>query len=374
VQNITTVGGRTVIPGDATTFADTVQLAANVGFTVLTDNWSPTDTFGGATWCSDFGLGGNTMYADTNNIMHPWRPDYLNRNVCAHNPAARVVYVDHAIPDWLRASPPPLSDANFDVLKPWFEAALQHLDGEQVNAWGFVSHQVEYDYPGTWTVSPDALAALDRFLTYIDSFVAQGNVRYATARDIAERFVQWEGSQTPTPSVTPTPTPTPTPAVSTWLISGKKLWMSDKPKIVVLSADPSITSPGPDDPAAPTLGGGLLEVVNPATGESDAFPLPAANWKGTGSPAGSRGYTYTDSRQTAGPCKSVKIWNGKRLSARCHGAQIAFSLDEASQSSLGVKLTLGNGDRYCMLFGGTIVKDEPGLFKAKDAPAPAACP
>ena len=193
VQNITTIGGRTAIPGNATTFADGVQLAADVGFTVKTDNWSPTDTFGGATWCTDFGLGGNTMYTATNNIIHPWRPDYINRDVCAHNPAGQVVYVDHAIPNWLQGLRP-LTDAQFDVLKPWFEAALQNVDSQQVNAWGFVSHQVEYDYPGTWTVSEDAIAALGRFLTYVDGFVAQGNVRYATARDIATRFVQWEST------------------------------------------------------------------------------------------------------------------------------------------------------------------------------------
>jgi hypothetical protein len=194
VQNVTTIGGRIAIPGNAGTFADTVQLAAQVGFTVKTDNWSPTDTFGGATWCSDFGLGGNTMYTATNNIMHPWRPDYTNRDVCAHNPAGQVIYVDHAIPDWLHAAPPPLSDTNFNVLRPWFEASLQYLHADQVNAWGFVSHQVEYQYPGTWTVSEEALAALDRFLTYIDGFVAQGGVRYATARDIAARFVEWENA------------------------------------------------------------------------------------------------------------------------------------------------------------------------------------
>lgn len=189
VQNITTVGGRTVIPGDATTFGDTVELAANVGFTVLTDNWSPTDTFGGADWCSDFGLGGNTMYNETNNIMHPWRPDYSD--ICAHNPAGQVVYVDHAIPDWfIPPNPNPVGDANFNILKPWFEASLQYVDTQQVNAWGFVSHQTEYNYPGTWTVSEDSVAALDRFLTYVDGFVAQGSVRYATARGIAAQLVE----------------------------------------------------------------------------------------------------------------------------------------------------------------------------------------
>jgi len=28
---------------------------------------------------------------------------------------------------------------------------------------------------------------------------------------------------------------------------------------------------------------------------------------------------------------------------------------------------------YCLEFGGTIVKDQPGQFKAKNAPAPSSC-
>lgn len=362
VQNITTVGGRTGIPGNATTFADTVQLAGSVGFTVLTDNWSPTDTFGGATWCSAFGLGGNTAYAATNNLMHPWRPDHLNRDICAHNALGGVVYVDHAIPAWLSASPPPLSDANFNALHPWFEAALLNLDSQQVNEWGFVSHQTEYNSPGSWALSPDSLAALGGFLTYIDGFVAQGKVRYATAREIADRFRLWE-SQLP-------------PGASTQRLSGKSLTVRDKTtrSMAVTSADPSISSPAPDAADAPTLGGASVELVNPASGETDTFLLPAAYWKGLGNPAGSRGYRYADARSLAGPCRTVRITNGKQLYARCQGTGITFTLDEISQSSLAVRLMLGSGDRYCMSFGGTIVDDKAGTFRARNAPAPAVCP
>ncbi len=168
-------------------------------------------------------------------------------------------------------------------------------------------------------------------------------------------------------------------AVSTWLISGKKLRVSDKStpserSLVVQSTDVNIVGAAPDDVDAPTASGGFLEIFNPATGEMDAFPLPAAKWKGSGTPAGSRGYRYSDSRRTAGPCKSVRISNGKRLEARCSGAQISFSLGETSQGSLAVKLALGNGDRYCLSFGGTIVKDTAGVFEAKNAGPPDACP
>jgi len=169
-------------------------------------------------------------------------------------------------------------------------------------------------------------------------------------------------------------------AVSTSFLSGKKLSVSDrsgdpaKRKIAVKSTDPSIGSTPADHPSAPTVSGGFLEIINPVTGETDAFSLPAARWTGDGTPAGSRGYTYRDTGLVAGPCKKIRIANGKHLQASCKGAQIGFSLDEPSQGSLGITLTLGAGNRYCMSFGGMILRDEPNRFTAKDAPAPAACP
>ena len=169
-------------------------------------------------------------------------------------------------------------------------------------------------------------------------------------------------------------------AVSTWLMSGKKLSVTDrsgdptKRRLSLTSGDVSLTAVPVEDPGAPTSTGGFLDVINTVTGETDGFPLPAANWVGLGVPSGSAGYRYRDSRRTAGSCTTVWIKNGKRLSARCQGSGIDLSLDEASQGSLALRLTLGNGDRYCMSFGGTVTKDEPGTFKARDAPAPSACP
>ena len=49
-----------------------------------------------------------------------------------------------------------------------------------------------------------------------------------------------------------------------------------------------------------------------------------------------------------------------------------ITLNEPSQGSIGFVLTLG-ATRYCSTFGGTVARDEPGMFRAKNAPAPAAC-
>ena len=58
----------------------------------------------------------------------------------------------------------------------------------RVAAWGLVSHINEYAVGshGENPPHPGALAALDRFLDYVDSKVAEGWVIYATANEIAD--------------------------------------------------------------------------------------------------------------------------------------------------------------------------------------------
>ena len=71
--------------------------------------------------------------------------------------------------------------------------------------------------------------------------------------------------------------------------------------------------------------------------------------------------------------------SGKLLLATCVGAGLGFSLDEPTQGSLDVRLTIGTACEYCMHFGGTVRKDQPtsgaslGFFDAADGPPPS-CP
>jgi hypothetical protein len=54
---------------------------------------------------------------------------------------------------------------------------------------------------------------------------------------------------------------------------------------------------------------------------------------------------------------------------------IEFSLDEASQGGLGVRLVMGpDALRRCLLFGGSVQRDTRGSFIAVKSPPPAACP
>jgi hypothetical protein len=146
--------------------------------------------------------------------------------------------------------------------------------------------------------------------------------------------------------------------------------------LAVRSRDQGLFVADPGGAGDPTLSGGDLELINPTTGETATFDLPAANWEELPG-----GYRYRDRSREAGPCRTVVLKRDRVLTASCKGAQIGFSLDEPSQGTLGVKLTTGSDSvRYCMEFGGTIVKDTPaaagrtGSFKAKKAPVPTACP
>ena len=62
------------------------------------------------------------------------------------------------------------------------------------------------------------------------------------------------------------------------------------------------------------------------------------------------------------PVRSVLIRPGKRLVIRARTP--GFSLDEPSQQSIGVTLTMGSL-RYCSLAGGRIQRDEPGRFRTR---------
>jgi hypothetical protein len=169
-------------------------------------------------------------------------------------------------------------------------------------------------------------------------------------------------------------------------LAGRKLLVRDKSlkpevrRIVVISNDGgNISAPAPGSSGDPTLGGGLLRIVNPTTGKSDSFTLPSFHWRGNGQPAGSTGYTYKD---RDGPCRYARLIAGRILRAVCKGSGIRFSLDEPSQGGLSATLALGAGEElvYCMHFGGTVRRDvgissaRAGRFHAINSPPPTSCP
>jgi hypothetical protein len=174
-----------------------IQASLDLGMTTGTTNLSP----GGgrnpfAELCSDqIGLD-NDMWSRSGNLMFPWRPDVLHQDVCAHNDEGPLIFVDHVSIEWIKLPgqegvPDVLTDQNFTQLRNWFNGALQYMQEEKpqrIAVWGFVTHITEFaigskaEYP----LDPEALAALDHFLAYVDSKRMEGKIVYATVSEIAD--------------------------------------------------------------------------------------------------------------------------------------------------------------------------------------------
>ncbi|MBS1251249.1 MAG: hypothetical protein MAG451_00280 [Anaerolineales bacterium] len=82
---------------------------------------------------------------------------------------------------------------------------MEENQPERIAAWGFVTHINEYAVGSQGESPPDpaALAALARFLDYVDTKVAEGRIVYATAGEIADLAFPDGGPGTPTPTPTP---------------------------------------------------------------------------------------------------------------------------------------------------------------------------
>lgn len=132
------------------------------------------------------------------------------------------------------------------------------------------------------------------------------------------------------------------------------------------------TAGGPSDP---TIVGATLDLHNPESGELESATLAAGQWTAKPSPTG--GITHRFKGSKTDPCQKVTVSNGK-IEATCKGAGLGFTLDEATQGTLALRLRTGTVS-YCANFGGTVQRDSgtlgagKGSFKAKDAPAPASC-
>jgi len=164
-------------------------------------------------------------------------------------------------------------------------------------------------------------------------------------------------------------------------VAGAKLLMRDsadtrRRSIALQLVDPRIGEAIVDPAAA----GATLQIFNSGTGEAVCLALPNAG--GAWRQVGAGGWRYRDAAALSGPCK-VAVLKGDRLTLKCNGKRqpIQYSLDEASQGSVGVRFTVGNLT-YCAEFGGTVKSDSGtgppiaagrGTFHASHAPAPSRC-
>ena len=116
-----------------------------------------------------------------------------------------------------------------------------------------------------------------------------------------------------------------------------------------------------------------------ASGEFDVtYPLPAANWSYVGQDAGAnRGFWYKDKTQASGPIRFVVVRDGVMTRGFGTGPALGVTLGQNPQA-VDMVLVLGDatagGTKFCMRFGGTTDYVQDLRFRAKDAPAPVACP
>ncbi len=166
-------------------------------------------------------------------------------------------------------------------------------------------------------------------------------------------------------------------------IKGTRLLIRDaanpqKREIALTVSDPSIDTTLVD----PATDGLSLRVYNQATGEVACLNLPATPgaWRATGSPPT---FKYRDARYANGPCSLATMKRGGLLlKCRATVQPIPYTLDEPSQGSVNVDVSIGDR-RLCAYFGGRITADSGtnppisggrGKFWAKLAPAPDSCP
>lgn len=176
--------------------ASVIEAALDLGMRVATENLSPADLLSPFGELCNNQIGrGNDMWAQTGNLMFPWRPDCGGGEICADHPRCEVVFVVHVSITWTmpgEGSPPAdiLSDADSSRLEVYLQSALDHMASnlpETTAVWGFATHIIEYS-PGGDAQSPPvakSLDALDRSLAWVDAQQATGRVIYVTASEAA---------------------------------------------------------------------------------------------------------------------------------------------------------------------------------------------
>ena len=116
---------------------------------------------------------------------------------------------------------------------------------------------------------------------------------------------------------------------------------------------------------------GSVRLKDLGNGDTNTFSTALGTWTGLGNPAGSKGYKYKGAGTTGDACKVVLI-KEKVVKAVCKGPDVTL----ATNAFTGVaswRIDTGAGDRLCAELGGTTVKNQAGLLKRKDAPAPGGC-
>jgi hypothetical protein len=119
--------------------------------------------------------------------------------------------------------------------------------------------------------------------------------------------------------------------------------------------------------------GGTLRFFDTGGGAGDdTYGLPAGGrWRALGNPPGSKGYRYRGAGNVPDPCKVVVI-KERLVKGVCRSPGV--TLRPPFTGAIGIVLSLGTTEQYCLRFGGTHVRNDGALTKRRDASAPGTCP
>ena len=132
----------------------------------------------------------------------------------------------------------------------------------------------------------------------------------------------------------------------------------------------------------PTAFGAVLSVANASgSGERADVTLPASGWAADGSATTTTGYRWTASSRTA-PVTRIVV-RANRLRIRAGGASWTYTLDEAHQGAIAVKLRLGTAAPWCASASAKTSGTPPSsasfdrvdrFVSTRNTPPPAVCP
>lgn len=135
-----------------------------------------------------------------------------------------------------------------------------------------------------------------------------------------------------------------------------------------------IVAPDPGSPGDPTIGGATLAVYNAAGGDECMIAcLPPTSWQLRGTATRPNyGFRATDTKITRA---SIKI---DKLQLRGGGASFDYTLDEAAQGAIAVRIKFGGGPSFCAEAGPRTApprRDVASRFTAETkTPPPPDCP
>jgi hypothetical protein len=108
----------------------------------------------------------------------------------------------------------------------------------------------------------------------------------------------------------------------------------------------AVTVPARQTAGDPTLNGAVLDVYNAAgSGERVSVTLPSFGWVPYGDAAAPAGYRWT-APSRSDPVSRV-IVRTNRIRVRAGGASWTYTLDEAAQGAIALRLRLGAGTPWC---------------------------